>query len=169
MSQKQVFDELIIQCTTELFRARSVELRHTQAPSSPIEYAAIIGFTADDVRGMVGLGMDAASLQSLAGRALSEPNCEDWLGESVNQLLGRFKNKLMGYDVVISLALPTVLRGIHLRFLATGPAGLWTYNFDTEKGPLCAWLDVRHESDFVLTPTTDPEMQGTPEGELLLF
>jgi hypothetical protein len=169
MSNKQVFDELIVQCVTELFRARNIELEPGPEQTSPIEYAAIIGFASDEVRGMLGLGMQESSLQKFALKTTTLPNCEDWLGESVNQLLGRFKNKLMGYNVTVSLALPTVLRGIQLHFLATGTAGLWTYSFESESGSVCAWLDVRHAPNFVLGPTSDPKMQGAPEGELLLF
>ena len=170
MSNNTIFDALVVQCTTELFQARDIELHRGVELDTPIEYAAIIGFASDDVRGMLGLGMYPSTLEHLARKqGALNLNAEDWLGESVNQLLGRLKNKLMGYNVVISLALPTVLRGIHLRFLSTGPDGLWTYSFESEGGPVCAWLDVRHAPDFTLIPTDDPEMHGTPEGEMLLL
>jgi hypothetical protein len=170
MSSKEIFDELVVHCTIELFQSRNIELRRGPEVDTPIEYAAIIGFTSDEVRGMIGLGMYPTTLQYLASKNPGvAANAEDWLGESVNQLVGRFKNKLMRYNVAVSLALPTVLRGVHLRFLSTGPADPWTYSFETEGGPICAWLDVRHNPDLVLAPTCDPEMQGTPEGELMLF
>lgn len=170
MSNKGIFDELLVTCTTDLFGARGIELSRTSDLDTPIEYAAIIGFASDEVRGMLGLGMYPSTLERLASKhAGSTASLEDWLGECVNQLIGRVKNKLLGYDVVITLALPTVLRGVHLRFLSTGPSGLWTYSFASVGGPICVWCDVRHADDFVLTPTSDPEMKGTDEGELLLF
>jgi hypothetical protein len=43
------------------------------------------------------------------------------------------------------------------------------YTFLSDAGPFCVWLDVRCEPDFVLRPTSDPEMRGTPEGERLVF
>ncbi|HMJ15093.1 MAG TPA: chemotaxis protein CheX [Polyangiaceae bacterium] len=170
MSNKPIFDELLVTCATELFRARGFELRRTSDLDTPIEYAAIIGFASDEVRGMLGLGMYPSTLERLASKhAGSAASLEDWLGECVNQLLGRLKNKLLSYDVVITLALPTVLRGVHLRFLATGPAGLWTYSFDSDGGPICVWCDVRHAEGLVLVPSSDPELKSTDEGELLLF
>jgi hypothetical protein len=170
MSNRAIFDELLVACTTDLFQARDIELSRTSDLDTPIEYAAIIGFASDEVRGMLGLGMYPSTLERLASKyAGSAASLEDWLGECVNQLLGRLKNKLLGYDVIITLALPTVLRGVHLRFLSTGPAGLWTYSFETAGGPICVWCDVRHAENFVLAPSSDPETKGTAEGELLLF
>jgi hypothetical protein len=116
--------------------------------------------------------MSPDTLQKLMARevpAVPPGNSEDWLAESVNQLLGRLKNKLMRYDLMVSLALPTVLRGISLRFLATRPTSLWTYTFESEEGPVWVWLDVRHDANLELKPTTDPEKQSVQEGDLLLF
>jgi hypothetical protein len=172
MSNKPVFDELVQASTIELFQARGVSLSATPNLDGAIEYAATIGFSADRVRGMLGLGMSPATLGTLIQReqlTVSLANTEDWLAESVNQLLGRLKNKLLGYDVVVSLALPTVLRGMSLNFLSTGPETLWRYSFESEAGLIAVWLDVRCEATLVLKSTDDPSMQGVPEGELMLF
>src|SRR5688572_29747735 len=114
MSNRQVFDELSSAATRELFGARGIELRSCEALDSPIEYAATIGFSADEVRGMLGLGMDAATLSQLTvlDREGQIASAEDWLGEAVNQLLGRLKNKLIRYGVTVSIAVPNVLRGV---------------------------------------------------------
>jgi hypothetical protein len=98
------------------------------------------------------------------------PGCnrEDWLAESVNQLTGRLKNKLMRHGLVLSIALPTVLQGLRLQFLGSG-AALWTYALQSDQGPFWVWLDVRSERELVLAPVDDPELQGAPEGELVLF
>lgn len=170
---KAIFDQLVIQCTTELFGARGIEVRGIGDLVGPIEYAATLGFSADKVRGMLGLGMERVTLQFLVSKdtAASEPdgNAEDWLGETANQLLGRIKNKLMAYNVLVSLALPSVLRGLHLRFVSQQPSALWTYCFESEGGMIFVWLDLRHDPDFVLTLTRDPDMHAVPEGELVLF
>jgi hypothetical protein len=172
MNNRGVFDELVQACTSELFEARGVAIRATDRLDETMEYAATIGFSSDALRGMLGLGMSPATLEHLIAKEnlpLTAGLGEDWLAESVNQLLGRLKNKLLRYNVVVSLALPTVLRGVCLRFLSTRPAALWTYPFESDAGPISVWLDVRHDSGLILRPTSDPEMQGTPEGDLLLF
>lgn len=172
MNNKAVFDELVNACTSELFQARGVRVRATERLDDGMEYAATIGFSSDTVRGMLGLGMSPVTLERLIkaeNLAVTGEFGEDWLAESVNQLLGRLKNKLLRYNLAVSLALPTVLRGVCLRFLSTRPTTLWTYPFESDAGPISVWLDVRHDAGLQLVPTSDPEMQGTPEGELLLF
>jgi CheY-specific phosphatase CheX len=172
MNNKAVFDELVTAATSELFQARGVAIRASDRLDHAMEYAATIGFASDQIRGMLGLGMDPDTLERLVAKeniSAAPAMAEDWLAESVNQLLGRLKNKLLGYNLLVSLALPTVLRGVSLRFLSARPTSLWTYPFDSDAGSISVWLDVRHDAGLVLRRTDDPDMQGTPEGELLLF
>jgi hypothetical protein len=172
MSNKTVFDQLATSAASELFAARGIDVRVVTGADVSIEYAATIGFAADGVRGMIGLGMSPDTLQRMT--AQDQPNgttynTEDWLAESANQLLGRLKNKLLRYGVVLSIALPTVLQGVRLQFLGTGTTTLWTHALDTELGPFWVWLDVRCNEQLVLTEVDDPSLEGAPEGELLLF
>jgi hypothetical protein len=172
MSTRTVFDELVTSCATELFRGRGIDVRSTTGLEASVEYAGTIGFSTDGMRGMIGLGMGPETLERLVAadrEAGPGSNFEDWLAESVNQLIGRLKNKLIGYGVVLSIALPTVLRGVRLEFVGMKQTPLWTYPLESEQGRLCVWLDVRTDRELVLTASNDPEMHGTPEGELVLF
>jgi hypothetical protein len=172
MSSKTVFDQLVTSAASELFAARGIDVRIVAGSDVRIEYAATIGFAADGMRGMIGLGMSPDTLQRMSSQDQAPGttcNSEDWLAESANQLLGRLKNKLLRYGVVLSIALPTVLQGVRLQFLGTGTTTLWTHALDSELGPFWVWLDVRCKEALVLTEVDDPELQGTPEGELLLF
>jgi hypothetical protein len=172
MSTRDVFDELVTASATDLFRARGIDVRPASRSEASVEYAATIGFSTDGMRGMIGLGMSPETLHSLVardGHAGPAFNAEDWLAESVNQLLGRLKNKLMGYGVTLSIALPSVLRGVRLEFVGTRSTTLWTSPLDSDAGRVWVWLDVRTDRELVLVQSNDPEMQGTPEGELLLF
>jgi CheY-specific phosphatase CheX len=156
----------------ELFRTRSIDLQPDAEHDSAVEYAAVIGFSAEKVRGMVGIGVDPATLSGLVAadtQAVPEVNSEDWLAESANQLVGRLKNKLMGHGMTVSLALPTVLSGVRLQFLSQEATSLCTHKFKSPAGTVYVWLDVRIDADRVLTPTHDPGMQGTPEGAVVLF
>ena len=172
MSTKPVFDELVVSSASELFAARGIEVRSTEGSLASIEYAATLGFSSDLMRGVIGIGMSPDTMQRLMSEdrhAGPGYNGEDWLAESVNQLLGRLKNKLMRYGIVMSIALPTVLQGVRLQFLGSRSTSLWTYALETDTGPFWVWLDVRSERELVLTVVNDPELEGTPEGELLLF
>jgi hypothetical protein len=172
MSNKLIFDELVTSSALELFQARGTTLKPAQRMDGAIEYAATLGFAADHARGMLGLGMSPTTLHTLVQRELipiSEANTEDWLAESVNQLVGRLKNKLFQYDLVVSLALPTVLRGLSLNFLSRGSESLWRYSFDSDAGPVSVWLDVRCEATLVLRASEEQGEQSASEGDLLLF
>jgi hypothetical protein len=171
MSNKSVFDQLVATVASDLFRGRGIELTAT-AELKPIEYAVTIGITADRLRGVMGLATSAGTLPGLI-RADKEIDAsvieEDWLAEAVNQLAGRLKNKLISHGVTVGLALPTVLRGMRLEFLATGKNDLWTYAFESPAGALCAWLDVRFDAGFELARFESPDMRAATEGELVLF
>src|SRR5688572_11128468 len=104
MSAKDVFDQLVASSITELFAARGIQVRSTTQSGASIEYAATLGFSSDRMRGMIGLGMSPDTMRAMMARehnAGPPGNAEDWLAESVNQLLGRLKNKLMGYGLVL--------------------------------------------------------------------
>jgi CheY-specific phosphatase CheX len=172
MSAKDVFDQIVIASATELFAARGIPVRPAGKMAASIEYAATLGFSSNQMRGMIGLGMSPETMQRVMSQdqqAGPTGNAEDWLAESVNQLLGRLKNKLMNYGIVLSIALPTVLQGLRLQFLGTGSTTLWAYSMESDHGPFWVWLDVRSDQELVLTPVDDPELQATAEGELVLF
>jgi hypothetical protein len=94
---------------------------------------------------------------------------EDWLGEAANQLLGRIKNRLLGHGLVVSIALPTVLRGVELKLMAAGDSVLCTYGFESPAGDVCAWLDVLCDPSLTLVPNDDPALHSAPEGAVELF
>lgn len=169
MSNKGVFDDLVTRCTTDLFLSSGITI--SSHPATPgIDYAAIIGFASDHLRGMVGLGMSGTTLEQLSRRSSGQEGAaEDWLGECVNQILGRLKNQLLHYGVEASVTLPTVLRGVRLELMSMGPSGLWAYAFESEHGSFCVWLDVRVDAGVNLSPMDEPALLGVAEGELMLF
>lgn len=171
-SSTVLLNELIMQCTNEFFQSRGVSLHEGAARDGVIEHAAAIGFSSREMRGVVGIGMETATLrrivamQPLLGAHVS---VEDWLGEAANQLLGRFKNKLVSYGPVVSIALPMVLRGMRMQFVPIGAEGLWTHVAQSGAGQVWVWLDVRMSDDVVLERSTDPDVQSAPEGAMVLF
>lgn len=177
-SNKEIFDQLIRTCVRELIEQCGLTISDGRGEAAPMERAAAIGFSGDQVRGAIGLGMQATTLQRLADAQAApshepapEPDTlvEDWLGETANQLLGRFKNRLLGHGASVSMALPMVLRGLRMQFAAERDDGVTTYVFDSAEGPICVWLDVRVNDGFLLTSATNPQLLGAPEGALMLF
>lgn len=172
MGNKAVFDRSILAAATELFESQGIELRAVAQTESSMEIAATISFSADELRGTAGIGLSPSTLERLLTSAFDDrPPSDplDWLGEALNQLLGRLKNKLLGYGVAISPALPTVLRGIRLELRPAGLSSLWTYGFEMPAGSFCVWVDVHMLEGLTLAPRGGPEFQAVREGELLLF
>jgi hypothetical protein len=168
----ELLNGLIEQCTNEFFQSRNVGLRRSSASTCVIEHAAAIGFSSKEIRGVVGIGMETVTLQRVvAVQPLISDRIpmEDWLGEAANQLLGRFKNKLVSYGGSVSVALPMILRGMRMQFVSVGADGLWTQTFDSDSGPICVWLDARMSDDLVLTLSTDPDAHSAAEGDMMLF
>jgi hypothetical protein len=171
MSNTDILNQIVAGTTRDLFASYEIDLEPTAEGTSEMEYAALIGFAADEARGVVGLAMSGETLVRIcelaqAGRSASP---EDWLGENVNQLLGRIKSSLMKYGVAVSIALPTVLRGVRLQLMPRAVPGVSTQSFQSSFGSVVSWIDVRWTDERDLTLTTDPEMQATAEGELILF
>ena len=172
MSTQELLDQLIATATIELFQARGVSLQPDPVCSAHPEYAAVIGFSGSTLRGMTGLGMAHSTLQLLSaggGHEVSPAQAEDWLRESSNQLLGRFKGKLLRHGVVVNLALPTIMHGERLELLASGPTGASSHAFTSPIGAVMVWLEVLLRPGFQLVETENPQLQGATEGDLMLF
>jgi hypothetical protein len=171
-SNAELLNGLMEQSTREFFQSRNVTLHASSATTCLIEHASAIGFSSKEIRGVVGVGMETETLQRIvATQPLISGRVppDDWLGEAANQLLGRFKNKLMSYGAIVSVALPMILRGMRMQFVAVGTEGLWTETVDSSAGPICVWLDARISEGVTLTLSTDPDAQSAAEGEMMLF
>jgi hypothetical protein len=168
----QILNELMTRCTHEFFQSRSVPLREASVATGVIEHAAAIGFSSKEIRGVVGIGMETTTLQRIVAMQpliSDRVPLDDWLGEGANQLLGRFKNKLVSYGASVSIALPMILRAMRLQFVSVGAEGLWMHVADSSAGQICVWLDVRIAEGLRLTLSTDPDAQSAAEGAMVLF
>jgi len=97
----------------------------------------------------------------------SEIDISDWMGELGNQLLGRLKNRLIGFGVVIDLGTPAVLYGVEIqRHLGRRPVACERFLLGGG-GKLVIHLDADASEDFqILEPDGTEAM---PEGEVALF
>jgi hypothetical protein len=168
-----IFQALTRTATVEFFKGNGVEVTDTELTAPLIERAAVIGFAGAKLRGVLGIGMSDSTLENMGGRlatSCSRFDADDWLGEAANQLLGRFKNKLSrDYGVVVSMALPMVLRGVRIELVTGRAASLSVHTFQADAGRLAIWLDTEVDQNFVVSPCVGPECRSALEGELLLF
>lgn len=171
-TNKTIIDEIIRSCALDLFARQGTDLAGGAESLDPHDYVAVIGFYGDSLRGALGIGLDrglAASMLEASGPVSPDRGIlEDWVGEAANQLLGRVKNRLLGYGVTLGLALPMVLRGVEVH-LVKSTSEIWHYRFASAQGGLTIWFDARIDDGVVLQRRSNAEQLVASEGGLTLF
>lgn len=170
MNHRAIIDDIVVTCAHELFAQYDTALEPVASPLDPHEYVAVIAFYGDSIRGSLGIGLDRDLVaRMLPGEATSDHRIiEDCTGETANQLLGRVKNKLLGYGVALGIALPIVLRGVEVQVL-NAKAEVWPYRFATAGGGLTVWFDGHIDPNIELAQQADGESLASCEGELTMF
>ena len=100
---------------------------------------------------------------------VSEETLEDWIAEISNQLIGKIKNKLLGYNVRISLGLPNAYFGVDLDELIATDRHCFVsvFDIDNELLEVIILVDIHDPSiDLSAPPQAD---DGPGGGELELF
>jgi CheY-specific phosphatase CheX len=149
----------------DLFEAYGVPLEAitpSNIPRSKIMLCGVIGFTGPQIRGTCIL---ASTEEPISDSIPVTGSLRDWIAELSNQLVGRIKNKLLGFGAEVYVTSPAVVRGEHLA--APSMCEIEPMSFKSEKGNVYLWVDVEADSNFALLDP--PEPAGAIEGEALLF
>lgn len=139
-------------------------------------FAASLGFTAEVLRGTLVLiaPEDAVARvlpPELARGDISPDRLADWAAELSNQLVGRVKNKLLRYRIVVSLSVPTVFRAENLRCYprkTSMPSGATTVQLTTKLAEFEAWFDVEMQADIDFSQRLSVA-PAVDEGELVFL
>lgn len=101
--------------------------------------------------------------------AVSEEALEDWVSELANQLVGRFKNKMISYGCTLKIGLPAMYYDESDALLPIVGLDPHPRIFDIDKEPVeCSlYLQVLNPQ-LTLTPPAEGDT-GTGEGELEFF
>ena len=100
---------------------------------------------------------------------VSEETLEDWIAEISSQLIGKIKNKLLNYDLRLSLGLPNSYFGIDVgELLIPGrQCVVSVFNIDNELLEVIMMIDI-HDPNIDLSTPLSPD-EGLGGGELELF
>jgi hypothetical protein len=172
-----IIDALLQGSLVELFQAYGVAIaplpRDVRAePERYPELSAQIGFNAAtdgkcaSASGRLSLSMPTEVMDAMqAGRGLQGRHA-DWSRELVNQLMGRFKNRLLPYGAKLQAGLPSSIAREALEAQLARAASRRIYRARTLRGEIVAALEgTLNEAELSYTgPTTTPA-----EGELILF
>lgn len=156
----------------ELFDAYGIvveRISHRRCESSACEgLASVIGYTAPGICGSVALQVPRAALrESYPGGTPTPAQLEDWIGELANQLLGRFKNKLLPYGVSLGMSTPSTVSGTFRIVEHARSVAAWTV-LGTSHGEVATMLAAEIGPAFELHREPVCE-QAAPEGDLIFF
>ena len=176
-SLRGIIDGLLQGSLVDLFQAYAVACAPLprdgrSEPERYPELSAIIGFvSASDGKcgrasGRLSLSMSPEVLALMQGERASQARHGDWSRELVNQLMGRFKNRLLPYGANLQAGLPTSIGREALEAGFDPVVGRRVYRARTLRGEVVATLDGSlNESELsYVGPTT-----VASEGELILF
>lgn len=174
-SWHRIYDELAASCV-HLFRDNGVELQMLEdvvseaTPGNAV--VAFIGFTGDHLCGsltiVAPMALITRSHPLRERREIDEDMVCDWASELANQLLGRVKNRLRPFGLVIVLSTPSAAIGEHLRAREEQSEGFRRLLFDAGTDRLAVLFDaVAQDTGLKLEEVNMPDPQR--EGEVLLF
>ncbi len=88
--------------------------------SGHLTLASMIGFSAPELRGTLIVIAPSEVVRNTHpmtafGETVAESDLVDWLGEISNQVLGRWKNSLLGTGITLSMAVPTSVTATDLK------------------------------------------------------
>jgi hypothetical protein len=90
----------------------------------------------------------------------------DWVGELANQLVGRLKNKLLGYGVDVALGTPRAVTDCEIVDFEASMRTIVRLSLTSREGSLLAMLFTEH-ADLSLSEAT-PGV-AVSEGDIVLF
>jgi hypothetical protein len=100
-----------------------------------------------------------ASLYPSPGGEIVPSQLEDWCGELNNQLVGRLKNKLLGYGLKVLVGIPSLVTGQDISALTPPESETRTYRFTAPDGAMALTLAV------IVAPGLEPLALGAGEAE----
>jgi CheY-specific phosphatase CheX len=135
---------------------------------------SLLGATGDGIKLLSSLQADRqllAVLHPAGSDKVSRQELEDCCGEINNQLVGRLKNKLLGYGCEVALGLPTLVTGDNLSAAAPGKSNISHYRCKTKAGSMNLMLAtlVAPEFDLREVPVAADGESVMREGEISLF
>jgi hypothetical protein len=170
-SQRRVIDLIVQTSGVELFQAYGI----SAAPMSPVAVSScelpddtlggVVSYSGAEVRGTLVLCVPRKTLQkSIDGSAMSH-NERDWVRELANQLMGRIKNRLVRYQILLRPGTPAALEAEGIRRMARTSTDL-AYLFRTLTGQVVVWISGDFDrANLVFSSSIDV----VNEGDMVLF
>lgn len=162
----QVIDDTVPSSITTILKDSGVNINEAPVSNSHYDVIAVIGFSGSGFGGAVGFAAEKSILNAAYGE--SDTLLSDgWVGEVANQLLGRMKNYLLSYGVVVEISIPMVLHGLELQ-VRVKTSQIKQYEYTSEYGHTCVWVDANWDYNQELELAASEE-HAQSEGITLMF
>ena len=175
----QILNELYVQACTDLLTdyGLTVTVREHGAASAVREkpsYMSVLGAAGGEIRlsSMLKIDQDMViGTHPLDSADISQGDLEDWCRELNNQLVGRLKNKLLGYGQTVLAGLPVLIAGTGVHPVAEPNSEVRSYSIESAQGQLTLTLTTLIDSSIELlevVPAEDDEAAYI-EGTVAMF
>ena len=175
-SNEERLEEILATCIGELLAELSPEARRVVAEhqSSALQesLAAFGGFGSTDFRGSLTL-LGSVSLFSQLHplpSSVTPRDLADWACELVNQMVGRYRNRLLAYNVNLALGVPQSALAQNMRLSSSLRQRRNPICFAIHGAVLEIWLELNIRPDFNLADNPE-NSKGTAlrEGSVVFF
>ena len=167
----QRLNEMYVQACGDLLSAYGLKVDIQQIVSDNSDhqrtgYVSILSATGEAIGLFSMLRIDrelVVRTHPLGSDSITTVDLEDWCRELNNQLVGRMKNKVLGFGHVLVMSLPVMLTGTNVSPVLTTNSEVHQYSVKAEDGQVTCTL-----STFVNPDTEFQELESPVGGEEVL-
>jgi len=137
---RSTLDILVQICTVELFQSLGVAVaplavnRRVTEPQNPADLVGVVNFSGATAAGRITLSVHEPVYGLFAAPVVGGHAQRDAIRELTNQLVGRIKNRLMQFQVLLRIGLPSSMSAQAVSQQRPSNASVITYVFRTLRG-----------------------------------
>jgi hypothetical protein len=160
----QTLKELYVQACGDLLSAYGLQVNAERfatgtPPRMKSGYVSILNAGGPGIQllSMLAIDQNLVVVTHPAGRAnIPQVDLEDWCRELNNQLVGRMKNKLLGFGHVIEVGLPVLITGTDVSPVPQPDSQVHAYSVEAEGGQVTCTLTTLVEAELEFTRVKEP-------------
>jgi hypothetical protein len=144
---RPILDIIVQSCTVELFHSRGVAVaplavnRKGAGTPRTFDLVGVMAFSSNGSNGRATLALENPVYQLFTSPGPEETGLHDLLRELTNQLVGRIKNRLMQFQVVLRIGLPSAMSQDALGRQRPPSPNVVHYLFRTLRGEIVVSID----------------------------
>jgi hypothetical protein len=171
-ASRPILDIIVQSCTVELFHSRNVAIapvsvtRKGAQPCRQAELVGVMAFSSGSANGRATLSMESQVYRLFSPAIAEDAGNHDLLRELTNQLVGRIKNRLMQFQIVLRIGLPSAMSPDALGRQRPASPGAVGYLFRTLRGEIVVTIDGGIDEEAL---SYSSAIQIPKEGEFIAF